>query len=325
MKSLIKVFVTVAALATMLQTAVAQQAVTPTAPTEKAFLDHVPQILFEPMFYLWLLVGSILVAVGFTFVRVINVLSKLVLGKEGVVEVVEVKEKEKKESAWSRLMVSLTKAVPVEKEKDVLLDHDYDGIRELDNQLPPWWKWGFVVTIIFAFIYLFYYHVSCSGKLMVAEYDEEMHNAALAKEEMMKKNSDMVTEVNVVRLADEESVSAGKKTFQTYCVACHGDKAQGNVGPNLTDDYWLHGGGIKNVFHTITEGVPMKGMISWKTQLSPKQIQQVASFVLTLKGTNPEGAKAPQGDLYSEPSDSTQSSANKTDSVQINKTAISSL
>jgi cytochrome c oxidase cbb3-type subunit 3 len=209
-------------------------------------------------------------------------------------------EKIKKESAWSKLMKALKRSVPVTQEADVMLDHNYDGIRELDNQLPPWWKWGFYFTILFAFVYLFYYHVSGKGKLQLGEYADELKQAQLAADERMKDAANNINDANVVAFTDAHEIAEGKNIFMKNCVACHGNFGQGNIGPNLTDDYWLHGGGIKNVFHTITEGYPMKGMISWKAQLAPKQIQEVASFVLTLHGTNPEAAKEPQGDLWTE-------------------------
>jgi cytochrome c oxidase cbb3-type subunit 3 len=95
-------------------------------------------------------------------------------------------------------------------------------------------------------------------------------------------------------------LNEGKATFEKLCSACHRADAGGQVGPNLTDEYWIHGGGIHNVFKTITYGVPDKGMLSWKSQLTPKQIQQVASYILSLKGSNPAGGKEPQGDKWVE-------------------------
>lgn len=265
---------------------------------------EIPKMFFEPATYIWLLVGGILIAVVFAMSHTINVLTKTLDEKSGRSAAVNSGSKEyvRRETGWGKLMKSLTKSVPVERERDVLLDHDYDGIHELDNQLPPWWKYGFYITIIFAFVYLINYHVSGSGKLQIAEYEDEMMQANLAKEARLKNDANFVTEANVVRLTDEASIAAGKEIFTKNCVACHGDKGQGNVGPNMTDNYWIHGGGIKNIFATISNGVPSKGMISWKSQLSPKQIQQVGSFLFTLQGTNPPGAKEPQGTIWVEES-----------------------
>ncbi len=203
---------------------------------------------------------------------------------------------------FSRLYNKLIDAAPVEKEKDILLDHDYDGIRELDNNLPPWWKYLFYVTIIFGVVYMIDYHVVRSGKLQEAEYIEEVKLADLEKANMA---GGKMVDVNTVQLLkDPADLVSGQATFNKLCVVCHGSKGEGLVGPNLTDAYWIHGGGIKNVFTTITNGVPDKGMITWKTQLTPAQIEEAASFVLSLQGTNPPNAKPPQGTLWSEKTDS---------------------
>ncbi len=209
---------------------------------------------------------------------------------------------EDKEGVWTKFdRKFLTRAIPIEKEADIMLDHNYDGIRELDNSLPPWWKWGFIVTIIFAVVYMISYHVSGTGKLQLQEYKDELTQAQIAKEERIKISGENVNEENVIALTDVNRLTEGKNIFDKNCVACHLADGGGQVGPNLTDDFWIHGGGIKNIFATITNGVPAKGMISWKTQLSPKQMQQVASFILTLHGTIPLVAKEPQGDKWVEP------------------------
>ncbi len=203
--------------------------------------------------------------------------------------------------SWLRkLYLRMVDSVPVQQEKDILLDHDYDGIKELDNNLPPWWKAGFYVTIIFAIVYMFHFHVFGSGKLQKQEYADEIRVAEQQRAERLKAAGENVNEGNVVLLADAESVTKGKESFEKLCTACHRADAGGQVGPNLTDEYWLHGGGIKNIFKTITYGVPDKGMISWKTQLSPKQIQQVASYVVSLQGSHPAGAKEQQGEIWTE-------------------------
>jgi len=206
----------------------------------------------------------------------------------------------KKVSLLRRLYLSMVDSVPVEHEKDVLLDHDYDGIKELDNNLPPWWKYGFYFTIAFGVFYLLYFHVSGIGKLQGDEYKEELAFAAQQKDARMKASKDLVNEENVTFLADAEEIAKGKETFIKLCKACHLEDGGGQVGPNLTDDYWIHGGGIKNIFKTITYGVPNKGMISWQSQLSPKQIQEVGSYIMTLKGTKPLVAKEPEGDIWKE-------------------------
>lgn len=191
-----------------------------------------------------------------------------------------------------------TKAASLEKEADVLLDHDYDGIKELDNALPPWWKWGFYITVVLAVIYLFRFHVTKTGPTPLDEYESEMKIAA-AKLDEFKKNSKEAFDEKTVTLADVKGIAEGKKIFTGTCFPCHGGKGEGNaVGPNLTDKYWLHGGSIGEVFHTITNGVPDKGMQAWGKTFSPADIKNLASYVLSLQGSNPANAKAPQGNLY---------------------------
>ncbi len=190
---------------------------------------------------------------------------------------------------------------PLEKEEEIILDHNYDGIRELDNNLPPWWLYGFYASMIFAFAYLAKYHIF-DGTTQKEEYLTEVAEAKAAVEEY-KKNAKGLIDANTVEiLTAEEDVNAGKTIFQANCTACHKIDAGGGIGPNLTDDYWILGGGIKNVFHTISEGGrPSKGMVSWKTELKPDEIAQVASYVLSLHGTTPADPKEPQGELWVDP------------------------
>ncbi len=272
------------------------------------FFDKFPDYIQDPMIWLSIFLILVIAFVIFGLARTTIVLSRLLTGQKEESAVV-VEKKIKKEGAWSKLMTMMTRSVPVEYEADVMLDHNYDGIRELDNQLPPWWKWGFVFTIIFAVFYLFSYHVAGTGKLSLREYADEMKQAQHDKEEQMKISANNISDANVYAFTDVHELAEGKNIFEKNCIACHGNLGQGNVGPNLTDEFWLHGGGIRNLFNTITTGVPNKGMISWKAQLAPKQIQEVASFILTLKGTNPPGAKEPQGERWMEEA--------KTDSVAL--------
>jgi cytochrome c oxidase cbb3-type subunit 3 len=272
------------------------------APASEA--PRVADYFYDPMFYLAVLVALILVLVIYAMANAIQALTRQIVPpppKEELAKAaaIAVAAKPKRRSSWTKLMDLLTRSVPVAQEKDILLDHDYDGIQELDNQLPPWWKWGFYITILFAAIYLLYYHVSGSGKLMAAEYKDEMDKAAMEKEMRMKEAKNFVTEENVAVLTGAEELAAGKSIFTANCVTCHGEHAQGTpTAPNLTDAYWLHGGSIKNLFHTITTGVPGKAMISWAQKLSPIQINEVASYILSLQGSNPPDAKQPEGDLY---------------------------
>jgi cytochrome c oxidase cbb3-type subunit 3 len=217
---------------------------------------------------------------------------------------------------WSDLDKKFfTKAASLEKEADILLDHDYDGIKELDNALPPWWKYGFYITVVIGVLYLFRFHVWKTGPTPEEEYNKEMTVAA-AKLENFRKNNKASFDEKTVTLADAAGILAAKKIFTGTCFACHGPNGEGNaVGPNLTDKYWLHGGSLGQVFKTITVGVPDKGMQSWGKTFSPTDIKNLASFVLSLQGTNPPNGKAPQGELYV-PAAKTDSTAVKKDTVQ---------
>jgi len=201
--------------------------------------------------------------------------------------------KPKRVSWWARF----NKLKPIEQEADLDLGHDYDGIRELNNRLPPWWLYGFYATIVFAGIYLWRYHVSHSAPLSKEEYEIAVQKADQKIKDYLKTKGDAVDE-NTVTMLGASDVSEGKKIFQISCVACHNEGGAGNVGPNLTDDYWLHGGDIRSVFKTIKYG--FNAMPTWQNSYSNKQIAQLASYVKSLHGTNPPNAKAPQGELYKE-------------------------
>lgn len=202
------------------------------------------------------------------------------------------------------LLERINASVDIEKEEEILFDHSYDGIRELDNNLPPWWKYGFYLTIIVAFAYLMNYHVLGTGDLQLEEYRKELVQADIQMKEYLKKASNLVDETNVKLLTDNTSLSTGRELFSANCVACHGNNGEGKVGPNLTDDYWLHEGGIRNIFKTIKFGYPEKGMKSWKDDFSPSQIACIASFVKSLHGSHPANPKEIQGELYFDSKDS---------------------
>ncbi|MBL7690905.1 MAG: c-type cytochrome [Flavipsychrobacter sp.] len=195
---------------------------------------------------------------------------------------------------------NFNKAVAIEKEKDIMLDHDYDGIHELDNSLPPWWLYGFYLTIFVGVIYIYRYHFSGDGMSQEEEYVAEMQKGEEDKAAYLAKSANNVDENTVVYLSEAADLAAGKEIYVQACAACHLADGGGTVGPNLTDDYWLHGGSVKDIFKSIKYGWQEKGMKSWKDDYSPKQIQQLTSFVKSLKGTKPAVAKAPQGDLYIE-------------------------
>lgn len=202
-------------------------------------------------------------------------------------------------SAWiSETYHKLMGDAKIEEEHEIILDHNYDGIRELDNKLPPWWVYGFYATIIFAVVYMARYHIF-GGIDQETEYQMAVAEAKVQIEEYKKTAKDLIDFNTVELLTGGEDIKAGETVFTANCVACHKAGGGGGIGPNLTDDYWILGGGIKNVFHTISEGGRAgKGMIAWKTDLKPSEMAQVASYVLSLHGTNPADAKEPEGELF---------------------------
>lgn len=203
------------------------------------------------------------------------------------------------EPSWfAKLWASWNDLKPLEEEEDILLDHDYDGIKELDNHLPPWWKGLFYVTIVYAVVYLLIFHVFKTAPLQEEKYDRE-----IAAAEALKANqaADIVVDFDentVTATTDAVELADGQKFFETQCAVCHKADGGGLAGPNLTDKYWKHGGSMSDIYKTIKNGVPNTAMISWESQLNPLRMRNVASYVMTLQGTNPPGALPPDGELY---------------------------
>lgn len=212
----------------------------------------------------------------------------------------------KKETQWSwdwakRMYKKLLGSKPVEEEHEIILDHNYDGIRELDNKLPPWWVYMFYITIIFGIVYMARFHIF-GGYDQQLEYEREIAAAREAVEAYKKTATDLVDVNTVEILTGDTDIRAGETIFVSNCAVCHKDDGGGGIGPNLTDDYWILGGGIKNVFNSISEGGrPGKGMISWKTNLKPNEMAQVASYVLSLHGHTPADPKEPEGEIWVDP------------------------
>lgn len=200
---------------------------------------------------------------------------------------------------------------PIASEADLDLGHDYDGIRELNNRLPKWWLYGFYFTILSGVIYLYRFHVSHSGLSNIEEYEASVVVAEKAKAANMHNSGVKIDETNVTLRTEADQIAAGLAVFKQNCVVCHGDKGQGLVGPNLTDNFWIYGGDIKDVFKTIKYGTN-KGMQSWKENLNAEKMAQVASYIKSIGGSNPPNPKAPQGEPYVE---KTEAAAPATDST----------
>ena len=224
------------------------------------------------------------------------------------------------EGDLSPIVAAMMKAknyvVPPASENAEEMDEEFDGIRELDNRVPPWFNYLFYGSMVFALVYMLNFHVLGSSKLSLGEYQEELSAAALQRQVLIASQG-AIDESKLTQLKDPAAIKSGMENFKKYCVSCHGAEAGGIVGPNLTDQYWIHGGGIKNIYATIKMGVPAKGMISWQLVFTPKQIQELASFVLSLQGSHPVVAKAPQGDLWVEKD--TAAVAASSDSLSVKK------
>lgn len=252
---------------------------------------------------IFLVIGLIVFAgVGITLWNVMNGIvdyqKKEFLREQGI-EPTNVKAK-KGPSLLKQLYDKAWSLVPIDREGDIDLGHDYDGIRELDNRLPPWWVYTFYLTIIISIGYLYVYHGSDIGMSQQEEYIAEMEAGELAKEEFAARQKNAIDEKNLVMVTDAKTLEKAHGLFIANCAACHGPEGQGTVGPNMTDNYWIHGGSLSDVYQTIKNGVPEKGMIAWKTQMQPATILNLASYIKTLQGTNPPNPKKAEGELYEE-------------------------
>lgn len=262
-----------------------------------------PQNFREKMYGTIMLVTGavVLIAAFLVVIRLLNTIVKMeelrVLREKGLPEVAP-QPTQPSENWWQRFVAAATGTTKTDR-KELVLDGDFDGIRQLDNPPPPWWQWAFYATIAFAVGYWAVYHFG-SGPTLQEAYAIEMKTAQDALAARLAAQPAVIDENTVTLLTDDAELSLGETIFQTNCVLCHGQAGEGNaIGPNLTDQYWINGGSIQNVFGVVSNGVIEKGMQSWKNQLRPVDIQRVSSFILAkLQGTNPPNAKEPQGDLW---------------------------
>ncbi|MBU6324278.1 MAG: c-type cytochrome [Bacteroidetes bacterium] len=245
---------------------------------------------------------SIVIGLGVLFMfNTVNSLyqgERLVLGKEAVAET-------EKEGFWGKLFQIRATST----DNDVDLKHDFDGISELDNPPPPWFMYLFYTTILFGVVYMVRYQWTGQGLRQEQEYAVEMKAAAAREQAMLANAAEKVDESNVTLITDKSKLGNMAAVFVKNCAVCHGKNAEGLVGPNLTDEYWIYGGDIKNLFKTIRHGTP-NGMQKFDGVLKPSQIQLIASYVLSLQGSNPPNPKAPQGEKYTP----VTASANQADS-----------
>ncbi len=265
------------------------------------------------MTYVLVIAGSLLFIAAMVFVIKVNqFLYKRVIelqARENGLELPQPEVKPVGESFWTRIRKQYWEdAVPREREHEIMSHHAYDGIRELDNRLPPWWVNMFLLTIVFAVVYMVYYHFGGNGPSQVEEYERDMAQAKKEIAVALAGQANAVDESNVTVLSDATALGEGELIYTNSCAACHLVDGGGSVGPNFTDEYWIHGGGIKNIFKTVKYGVPEKGMIAWASLLNPSDMQKVSSYILTLQGTTPAAPKEPQGIIWKEDATAAQDS-----------------
>lgn len=210
------------------------------------------------------------------------------------------KEASKSDSGGLKFWNKINSFKPMEMEKSLDVGHSYDGIRELDNVAPPWFTIGFLFTIVFSIVYMYRYHVAKTAPLMVEEYEMAVAKANEQKAVLEAANPVAALDIENLVLLGADDIEAGKQTFGRVCASCHGVDGGGGAGPNLTDDHWIHGGSLKDIYVMIRDGFPEKAMPAWSAMLNPEQINQVTSYVKSLKGTTPVNPKPPQGELYQE-------------------------
>lgn len=260
----------------------------------KAFMVYEnPFSIYENPLVWLALIGFILVVVLKELVNVLAIkkATELQNEKDGIVP-------EPKDAWISKLLKSWTNAKAIEEEQEIVLDHNYDGIRELDNSLPPWWVYMFYATILFAVVYLVRFEV-LDGDNQIVEYDKAVAEAKAELNKYRATATDLITAENVTLLTDAKDLGRGKAIFNLNCASCHLSDGGGSIGPNLTDEYWILGGGIKNVFSTISNGGrDGKGMIAWDKTLKTSDIAKVSSYVISLQGTTPAQGKSPQGEKW---------------------------
>jgi len=278
-----------------------------------------PAFIKHPMVGLFLVVFLFLLVAIEVVINAVDRVTYHMLTEEQRKQLEEAQSVSFTDSKWvQNVMKSMTRSKSIEQEADVMLDHDYDGIKELDNVLPPWWVNLFYATVIFGAIYLVRFHI-VGDYTQAQEFDQEVAAAQLEIEKN-KANSpkEEITLDKVVALTDDASLSKGKEIFINACAACHKPDGGGVVGPNITDEFWINGGGIKNIFKIINEGSKNNpSMVAWGKTLESTDIQKVASYVLSLQGTKPAGGKAPEGEKWVEEAAPAEKAAPATDTTSV--------
>lgn len=243
------------------------------------------------------IVMAVVLAAALVVLRAMRVMLRLtmphILEDEKVARAqARISRKAKRKAWWNKLMGLR----PLAEEKDLVIDHEYDGITELDNPVPAWFNGMFYASVVFAVVYLCVYHVFGWGMNQDQEYVSEMAKAEAARQEWLALAANNVDENTVEVDVRPETIAAGAAIYTQSCAVCHGNVGEGGIGPNLTDEYWLHGGEVQDIFRIVKYGVLDKGMVPWEQSLTPAQIAEVSNYILSLSGTNPPNAKEPQGE-----------------------------
>lgn len=266
----------------------------------KSFWDdpiNDPMLPFYLIIVFIALTAGLIATIGIYLVRVLNMLASQA-ERENAVKAGKVYVPAP--SIWQRFIQRMNASVPVAQEKDIELEHDYDGIKELDNHLPPWWKWLFYGTIAWSIVYIIAFHFMHTLPLSIEEYQQEVAVAEESARKLKASQPETVIDESTLEFTQDAAlIEKGKKVYaDNSCGSCHRNDGGGNnIGPNLTDEFWLHGGETKNVFATIKNGVVEKGMPAWGKSMRPEDVRNVTFFVMSLKGTNPPNPKGPQGEL----------------------------
>lgn len=257
--------------------------------------DEYPIALLNPMVLAVLgLFALILVALE-TILGAIQGIASQLITEEQRERLAKEKEAKKAHQLSNKIRKFLLGSKRLEDAEVLLENHDYDGIRELDNPLPPWWIYLFYGTLIFGVYYMVQYHI-LDGEDQYQEYTQEV---VFAEREIEAYQNQLPKQQDLVASQDDNMLAQGKKIYDLYCKVCHRPDGGGGIGPNLTDAFWILGGDIKSVYATIENGGrPGKGMVSWKSSLNASQMEQVANYILSLQGTNPPNPKAPEGEEY---------------------------
>jgi cytochrome c oxidase cbb3-type subunit 3 len=253
------------------------------------------EVVFYTMVGLVLIVALLVLIIAIYLLQILKAVLQKEMSPEALAKI------EAAPSWWAKTWDKWNDLRPMEEEENIMLDHNYDGIKELDNHLPPWWKALFYGSIVYAVVYLLIFHVFKTAPLQEEKYEMEMAAAAAIRVNQTATVIVDFDENDVTFNDDGAALIAGKDFFESQCAICHKADGGGLAGPNLTDEYWKHGGSMTDIYTVLKKGVQGTAMIPWESKLNPNKLREVASYVKSLQGTNPVGGLPPDGTLFVEP------------------------